>query len=300
MKVHLHLRWFLLTVPLLILVLVAEIQAAIPNQMSYQAKVTDSDGVPLSGPQVARFLLYTETTGGTPLWQEEQTVEVNGGVIQVQLGAGTPFAGNEFENDSLFLEIAIFKSGSGWETLSPRQELASTAFTHKAANSDAVGGLNLAALDNRYVNEGNDVVTSSMITDGAITTPDLSNGAVVGSKIAANAIDSGSIVDGSITGSDLAANSVGASELADNSVTSSAIISGAVTANHLASGAAIAEILDDDGTGSKLDADLLDGHDSAYFMTAATDRWVDASRGYYERRSGTGRIAHHRHRLFRR
>lgn len=45
---------------------------------------------------------------------------------------------------------------------------------------------------------------------------------------------------------------------------------GVVTSTMLVDGAALAEILDDDGAGSGLDADLLDGNDSAYFLPAAS------------------------------
>lgn len=47
------------------------------------------------------------------------------------------------------------------------------------------------------------------------------------------------------------------------------IAAGAVSSSMLADGAALAEILDDDGAGSGLDADLLDGSHAAAFATAA-------------------------------
>jgi hypothetical protein len=54
-----------------------------------------------------------------------------------------------------------------------------------------------------------------------------------------------------------------------NSITSEMITNGAVQSNDLADGAAMAEILDDDGAGSGLDADLLDGYHAAGMMSAA-------------------------------
>lgn len=47
---------------------------------------------------------------------------------------------------------------------------------------------------------------------------------------------------------------------------------GSVTAAMLADGAALSEIADDDGSGSGLDADRLDGHDSAYFARSGSAR----------------------------
>ena len=42
-------------------------------------------------------------------------------------------------------------------------------------------------------------------------------------------------------------------------------------------GAALGEILDDDGPGSGLNADLLDGQDSTAFMSATADNWVNTT-----------------------
>ena len=56
-----------------------------------------------------------------------------------------------------------------------------------------------------------------------------------------------------------------AESVMDNSVTSAQIVEGSVEDSDLADGAALAEILDDDGSGSGLDADTLDGQDSSEF-----------------------------------
>lgn len=58
-------------------------------------------------------------------------------------------------------------------------------------------------------------------------------------------------------------------------VSSEMIADGEVRATDLRDGAALTEIVDNDGAGSGLDADLLDGLDSADFMPALEDRWVD-------------------------
>jgi hypothetical protein len=103
--------------------------------------------------------------------------------------------------------------------------------------------------DGRYVNEGQ-------------------AGAITANMIAAGAVGSAAIADDSITQADLASGSVGAWELADDAVDTAAIQDGAVTSVKLADGAALAEILDDDGTGSGLDADLLDGtHATGFWKT---------------------------------
>jgi hypothetical protein len=55
--------------------------------------------------------------------------------------------------------------------------------------------------------------------------------------------------------------------LANNAVTSEKIGLGAVTSDKLSDGAALAEILDNDGSGSSLDADFLDGKEATDFVS---------------------------------
>jgi len=50
-----------------------------------------------------------------------------------------------------------------------------------------------------------------------------------------------------------------------NSITSGMVVNGSLTAADLQDGTAVAEIADDDGAGSGLDADLLDGQQGAYY-----------------------------------
>jgi len=68
-----------------------------------------------------------------------------------------------------------------------------------------------------------------------------------------------------------------------NSVTSAMIADGAVTSSDLADGATLAEILDDDGSGSGLDADRLDGQHASAFASATHDHWGEIWSG-----TGTG------------
>ena len=57
--------------------------------------------------------------------------------------------------------------------------------------------------------------------------------------------------------------------LANDAVTGDKIDSGAVSSSHIQDGAVLSEILDDAGSGSGLDADLLDGQEASAFATAS-------------------------------
>ena len=80
---------------------------------------------------------------------------------------------------------------------------------------------------------------------GSVTTSSLSETAVTETKIAEEAVSSDKLANGSVTGAKVAG--------------------GTLTAAHLQDGAAITEILDNDGEGSGLDADTLDGLDSVEY-----------------------------------
>jgi hypothetical protein len=147
---------------------------SIPQMLSYQGKLTDTLGVPVGDTLHAiRFMLYAQATGGSAFWQEDQEVRTKGGLFSVLLGAVTaidsvPSAG------ALYLGMAI---GGGAE-LVPRLRVASSAYSYlaaRASNADLLQGRDTAALDVRYVNEGQaNAVTSPMIANGTIAAADLS------------------------------------------------------------------------------------------------------------------------------
>ncbi len=65
--------------------------AQAPHTLSYQGKLTDAAGEPITDSQVQLdFKLYDSASGGNPLWQESQQVQVNNGLVNVILGSITP------------------------------------------------------------------------------------------------------------------------------------------------------------------------------------------------------------------
>ncbi|MCD6418851.1 hypothetical protein J7M00_08735, partial [bacterium] len=60
---------------------------AVPQQINYQGKVTNSSGVGLNGSYTMVFRLYTVPIGGTALWSETNpSVSVEKGLFDVVLG----------------------------------------------------------------------------------------------------------------------------------------------------------------------------------------------------------------------
>jgi hypothetical protein len=70
-------------------------------------KLTDSNGVPVSGNTSLAARVYDEPAGGTPLWTEiHDPVEVRNGVVSINLGSRSGFGAFEL-NDELWLGLAI-------------------------------------------------------------------------------------------------------------------------------------------------------------------------------------------------
>lgn len=173
MKSSLYLLMKVLSVFAVILI-TCPVQANVPLLINYQGYLTDSSDKPLSGNQLVKFFLYNVDEGGTGLWSEQQTVMVVNGVFNVQIGAVSPLDPTDFESPDVYLEIAIFNSGKGWETLAPRQRLTSVAFTMHA---DMVDGKHASAFAEATHDHAGEVWIANVAwSNGAFKVLNYSNG----------------------------------------------------------------------------------------------------------------------------
>lgn len=107
-----------------------------PPFVSYQGKLTDSAGQPVTGTKTVQFGLYDAPTAGSLIWSESQTVlATNGGLFNVLLGSVNPLTPAVFDSPNRYLAITI----DGQE-LSPRQALASVPY---ALATGPVNGANI-------------------------------------------------------------------------------------------------------------------------------------------------------------
>ena len=150
-------------------------------------------------------------------------------------------------------------------------ELAPNAVDGAGIKDGAVGSADIADNTLTTADLASNSVGSSELAPNAVDTAAIQDHAVTAAKLADGAIGSADVADNTLTAADLAPNSVGASELAPNAVDTAAVQDHAVTAAKLADGAALAEIADDAGAGSGLDADLLDGKQATGFAAATHD-----------------------------
>jgi hypothetical protein len=152
----------------------------IPRMLSYQGKLLDNIGNPVVDTLYAiRFTLYTQPTGGSPFWSEDQSVNTRAGLFSVVLGSVTPI-GTLPDAGALYLGMKV---GADPE-MTPRLRIVSAAYaylTERAANADLLQGRDTATFsrsnhnhDAAYVNEGQaDAVTSTMVVNGTIAAVDL-------------------------------------------------------------------------------------------------------------------------------
>ena len=171
---------------LIILLTLNVLFAQVPHKISFQAYLTDANNMPVApGSYEMTFRIYDSLTKGFRLWEESQTVTVDGSLVSVMLGNTVPLVAL---SSAGYLEIQLKD-----EVLSPRQELGGTMFAIRAVNADkammadtakvAVGYAKLDTLavyaktgdiiantddqtlllsgDTLYISDGNNVVLSS-------------------------------------------------------------------------------------------------------------------------------------------
>jgi len=112
-------------------------EAQIPNTISYQGYLEDGSG-PVTQPGLQmEFALYEGPSGGSPVWEEEQSVDVSNGLFDVLLGSGSPMAASDFDGDR-YLGISVDGDGE----MTPRQKLASVAYSLVAEQANTAFSLN--------------------------------------------------------------------------------------------------------------------------------------------------------------
>ena len=95
--------------------------AAVPHLVRYQGTAVDAKGVPIEGPYVLTFRLYSAETAGTKLWEETQpNVPLSKGYFSVLLGQVTPL--NTFDwSQPRWLAVQV----NAEPELTPRQRITS-------------------------------------------------------------------------------------------------------------------------------------------------------------------------------
>ena len=117
------------------LVIATAVTSAADVQISYQGRLTDPGGSPVSnGLYSITFRIYQFETGGTSLWNEiHPDIQVTDGLFSVVLGAVTPLSETTLNPDPLYLSIQV----GGDPEISPRSRFYPVP---KAATAKSVKG----------------------------------------------------------------------------------------------------------------------------------------------------------------
>jgi hypothetical protein len=111
----------------------------IPRLLSFQGVLVQPDGtVYPDGQYLIAARLYTTETDGVPVYIDEMSTAVVGGVFNLILGEQNSLEGVDFTRQ-LWLEIGL--PGTPQETFSPRTKLTSAPYAFMAQNSVTAGGL---------------------------------------------------------------------------------------------------------------------------------------------------------------
>ncbi len=148
--------------------------AAINRQLSFQGKLTNSDGTNVTdGTYSIRFRIYTDPTAdagntcsaNTCKWEETQaSVTVSGGLFQVNLGSVTPLPGSvDFNSAALYLGVKV---GSDSE-MTPRIQLTAAPYSLNADMLDGLDSTNFVQLSPGSQQTGA-INISGGITSGAV------------------------------------------------------------------------------------------------------------------------------------
>lgn len=97
-----------------------------PTLLQYQGRLSDpATGEPLpDGSYTMVLRLYTNATGGSPLWTEAKDVPVQGGLFSTALGDTTPLNQDLFDGRALWLGVKV---GADPEA-APRQQILPVAY----------------------------------------------------------------------------------------------------------------------------------------------------------------------------
>lgn len=110
--------------------------SAVPGQIGYQGILQDSSGNPLNGSYSVTFTIYDAASGGTNLWTETQSLTVEAGLYNIQLGSSTALSSSVFNGSTRYLGIKV---GTDSE-MTPRVVLVTVPYAFRASVADTVAG----------------------------------------------------------------------------------------------------------------------------------------------------------------
>lgn len=110
----------------------ADADASTPDQMTYQGRLFGPSGAVLDSTLAISFTIYSDSTGGSLLWSESQSVPVDSSLFNVILGSVTPIPSAAFTGTPRWLTMQI----AGDTEMVPRVKLVSVPYSFRAEKAD--------------------------------------------------------------------------------------------------------------------------------------------------------------------
>ena len=132
-------RHHLIILTMILCIIIVSVHADVPHLINFQGTLTDSAGNPITGTRTMWFSIYSDSTGGTPLWTEQHnSIVIAEGLYHVILGSTTPIPTSLFDGSTLWFGVRIDPDP---QELIPRQPLISVPYGYKSVRSDTANTL---------------------------------------------------------------------------------------------------------------------------------------------------------------
>ena len=239
--------------------------SAAPAGLNQQGLLVDTLGAPLNGAVDLSVRIWAHPTstllGDLSYLEDHLATPVVDGVYSIEIGAGSsasgPFSAALFASADRWLELVV-----NGEVMAPRQRLLSVAYALQAeicADAATLGGLTSANIIDTARTALPFSNLAGLIADAQVPATVTRDAEVIGLVLAGDGPGSGinaDLLDGlSSAAFSVLGPTIEGAEITDLTVGTVDIANGAVTAAKLV-----------DGTGSGVDADLVDGLNSSSFL----------------------------------
>ena len=280
---------FTFVVLIMVVCLFSVASAQVPQMINYQGTLTDTLGNRLNGSYNMTFSIYDTSSGGTALWTEIQNgVSVDDGIFNVLLGSVTPIPDSVFDGDIRYLGVKV---GADNE-MTPRKPIVSVGYAWKAFDADTADYARAFSGTVENADKVDGLHAGSTPTAGYLYPLDVS-AKIPNARLytgSGNGLDA-DLLDGQEASAFLStANDYGRSGVAtdlyegattltnkyvnegqSNSITSTMITDNQIVDGDISAVANISASKINDGPGSGLDADLLDGQHGSAFLQPSQD-----------------------------
>lgn len=146
--------------------------AAVPNGITQQGRLLDSDGEPVTGEITFVFTIYDDpllAEDENVLWEETQSITLDDGYFSVRLGDGgsNPFPETLFDGSARYLGVKV---GSDDE-MTPRQHIASTPYARVAGLAHEANHASVATNVDGAITPASVSVNGVLVIDAAGKVP---------------------------------------------------------------------------------------------------------------------------------